>query len=211
MLPAWIQDRITQVTANYSSTQLATAYEDLSRRYRFSGNKRGFRSPLEVIAYIGARLPATFASIRHCLNELPEGYAPTSTLDIGCGPGTATLACMDRFDNLTSFLIEENDDMVRVGQHFIPAGHWKQHNILTLQSLPKANLVLFSYVLNEIPKAQQSEMVAKLWAATMDYLLILTPGTPHSFAQLKHVRQFLIEQGAHIMAPCPHVSPPEIK
>ncbi|MBW8309645.1 MAG: hypothetical protein K0M45_08455 [Candidatus Paracaedibacteraceae bacterium] len=54
MLPAWIQDRISQVTANYPSTELATAYEDLSHRYRSSPNKRGFRSSLEVIAYIGA-------------------------------------------------------------------------------------------------------------------------------------------------------------
>ncbi|WP_038466034.1 hypothetical protein [Candidatus Odyssella acanthamoebae] len=79
MLPPWIQDRLGHVTAGYSSTHLATAYDDLSQRYRSSANKRGFLSSLEVIAYIGARLPATFACIQRCLNELPGGYSPTST------------------------------------------------------------------------------------------------------------------------------------
>ncbi|MBW8309644.1 MAG: small ribosomal subunit Rsm22 family protein [Candidatus Paracaedibacteraceae bacterium] len=111
------------------------------------------------------------------------------------------MACMDRFNDISSVLIEENADMVRLGQQLIPSGQWKQHNILALPSFPKADLVLFSYVLNEIHAAQQLEMVAKLWAATTDYLLILTPGTPQSFAQLKTVRHYLIGQGAHIVAP----------
>jgi ribosomal protein RSM22 (predicted rRNA methylase) len=204
MFPSWIQDRIVQVTAGYSSPQLATAYKDLSWRYRSSGDKRGFRSSLEVMAYIGARLPATFACIQRCLNELPGGYSPASTLDIGCGPGTATLACLDRFENLNPFLIEENADMVSIGQQLIPSGQWQHHNILTLSAFPKADLVLFSYVLNEIPLAHHHEMVTKLWAATTDYLLIITPGTPHSFMQLKQARQYLIEEGAHLIAPCPH-------
>ncbi|WP_038466036.1 small ribosomal subunit Rsm22 family protein [Candidatus Odyssella acanthamoebae] len=111
---------------------------------------------------------------------------------------------MDHFDTLNHFLIEENADMVRIGQQLIPSGQWQHHNILTLPAFPKADLVLFSYVLNEIPATHQREMVAKLWAATKDYLLMITPGTPHSFMQLKQVRQYLIEEGAHIVAPCPH-------
>lgn len=205
MLPSWIQDRISGITAGFSASDLAQAYHELSRRYRMSSDRRGFRSTLETVAYIAARLPATFACVQRCLDELPAGYLPSSALDVGCGPGTATLACLDRFQEIQSILVEENSSMIKLGQQLLPSGRWIPGNILGSLKLPKADLVLFSYVLNEIPlMIHQQHVIDNLWAATNDYLLIITAGTPDGFNQLRQVRQYLIEQGAAIVAPCPH-------
>lgn len=205
MLPRWIQQRIDHVTADFPTTLLATAYADLSQRYRSASTKRGFQSYLETVAYVGARLPATYACVQRCLNELPDGYSPASTLDVGSGPGTATLACMDRFDVQQTALIEENQDMVKIGQHLVPLGQWSQANLLHQVTFPKADLVLFSYVLNELPEGSQRSILNKLWDATGDHLLIITTGTPAGFEQLRQARQHLIEAGAFISAPCPHL------
>lgn len=204
MLPLFLQDRIAQLTASYSSTQLAEAYTQLSQRYRHSSNKRGFHSRLETIAYVNARLPATYACVQRCLDELPQDYIPSSTLDVGCGPGTATLACLDKFDLSEIFLMEENKDIINIGQQLLPSGLWFHRNILDQDSFPVADLVLFSYVLNEIPKILHDTIVDKLWSAAREYLLIITTGTPEGFSQLKSVRKHLIQQGASIIAPCPH-------
>lgn len=204
MLPSWIQERISGITAGFSASDLAQAYQVLSRRYRVSSDKRGFRSRLEAVAYVAARLPATFACVQRCLDELPAGYLPSSTLDVGCGPGTATLACLDRFQDIQNLLVEENPGMIELGRQLLTSGQWICGNILGSLVFRKADLVLFSYVLNEIPLIHQQHVVDKLWSAANDYLLIVTTGTPDGFNQLRQVRQYLIKQGAVIVAPCPH-------
>jgi ribosomal protein RSM22 (predicted rRNA methylase) len=69
---------------------------------------------------------------------------------------------------------------------------------------PKADLVLASYALAEIPPAAQSQVVASLWAATGGLLAIVEPGTPAGYARLLAARDALIAADAAILAPCPH-------
>ncbi|WP_010300076.1 small ribosomal subunit Rsm22 family protein [Candidatus Odyssella thessalonicensis] len=204
MLPLWLQTHITQMTAAYSSTQLAQAYTNLSNRYRLSADKRGFKSQAEAVAYVAARLPATYACVQSCLKELPEEYAPQIILDLGSGPGTATLACLERFKGSQYYLLEEDAHMTNIGQQLIPQGLWHQEDISSASKFPSADLVLLSYVLNELPSSKRLKIIDKIWNVTNDYLLIITAGTPQGFEQLREVRSSLIDQGASIIAPCPH-------
>jgi len=68
----------------------------------------------------------------------------------------------------------------------------------------KAELVISSYVLNELDKASQLKAAEKLWQATEEKLIIIEPGTPTGFEIICQIRSHLIEQGAFVAAPCPH-------
>ncbi len=179
-------------------------YGDLSHRYRHTSDKKGLRSKDEALAYKTARMPATQAAINRCLDELPQQYTPTISLDVGAGPGTASLALLNRFPDLQTILIEDDPHIWIVGQDLVPKGQWIRQKLGASSELPAADVVILSYVLNELPESECSAILDRLWQATKDYLIIITAGTPDAFSQLRKARHHLIAQGAHILAPCPH-------
>lgn len=180
------------------------AYDNLSHRYRHTLDKKGLRSKDEAQAYVTARMPATQATIKRCVNELPLHYAPKTSLDVGAGPGTASLALLERFPDIQTTLIEDDPYMLCVGQDLVPNGQWIHQKLNLSSILPSADLVILSYVLNELPQNEMLPILDSLWKATKDYLIIITPGTPDAFSQLRIARHHLINQGAKLLAPCPH-------
>ncbi|WP_292036321.1 small ribosomal subunit Rsm22 family protein, partial [Mesorhizobium sp.] len=70
-----------------------------------------------------------------------------------------------------------------------------------------ADLVSAAYVLDEIAPASLPKLVGRLWRLTSDTLLVVEPGTPAGWQRVLAVRSQLIEAGAHVSAPCPHVAP----
>jgi ribosomal protein RSM22 (predicted rRNA methylase) len=44
----------------------------------------------------------------------------------------------------------------------------------------------------------------KLWGLANKLLILIEPGTKVAFESLMQIRQSLLSQGAHLMAPCPH-------
>ena len=180
------------------------AYDKLSHRYRHTLDKKGLRSEDEARAYVTARMPATQATIKRCLNELPLPYTPKTSLDVGAGPGTASLALLERFPDIQTTLIEDDPYMWKIGQDFVPHGQWIRQKLNSSSVLPSADLVILSYVLNELPQNEMTSILDSLWKATKDYLLIITPGTPDAFSQIRIARHYLITQGARLLAPCPH-------
>lgn len=186
------------------SKKLSKAYADLSHRYRNTGDKKGVRSKDEALAYSIARMPATYASVKKCLDEFPSTYTPKTVLDVGAGPGTASTACLDRYPDCAVTLIEDDPHMLDLGQKSVPNGHWVRQRLSPDTDLPPADVVILSYVLNELPLDEIPAILGKLWQAACDYLIITTPGTPAAFEQLKQTRTALINLGAHLVAPCPH-------
>ncbi len=70
-----------------------------------------------------------------------------------------------------------------------------------------ADLVVASYVINELSDAERAALVDALWVKTTDTLLIVEPGTPAGYARIIAARTQLIAAGAHVAAPCPHDQP----
>src|SRR3981189_1753265 len=65
----------------------------MSRTYRDGGGSGAIKSETDALAYALARMPATYPPVVASLNALHDirpDFAPTSLLDIGAGPGTAT-------------------------------------------------------------------------------------------------------------------------
>ena len=67
---------------------------------------------------------------------------------------------------------------------------------------PKADLVVASYVLAELPEEQAASVAVGLWRSAGSALaLVEEPGTPDGFARIRSARAALIEAGAHVAAP----------
>ena len=49
------------------------------------------------------------------------------------------------------------------------------------------------------------KVVKWLWDNAEKMLVIIEPGTPVGFANIRRIRDFLMEQGAYVCAPCPHM------
>ncbi len=73
-----------------------------------------------------------------------------------------------------------------------------------LANADAADLVIASYMINEIGDAEQRALAELMWEKTRDTLLVVEPGTPAGYARIIALRDHLIGLGAHVAAPCPH-------
>lgn len=214
-LPTWLEQKINNLLKDYALSDLQKAYENLSCRYRSSPHTQrpatGYESSLETVAYMAARLPATYAVVKHCLRELPIDYTPQTILDLGAGPGTATLACLEHFSDCSPTLLETNQDAISLGEKLLEnysKVRYEQKDILNLQDQIPHNLVIASYVWGELTSPQQEVLFNKVLGLFKDYLLIILPGTPHDFKTLNTLRDIVLSQreksNIQILAPCTH-------
>jgi ribosomal protein RSM22 (predicted rRNA methylase) len=135
----------------------------ISQTYRDGGGSSAIRSEADALAYALARMPATYAAVTASLNALREitpDFAPTSLLDVGAGPGTATWAAAAAFPSLTSFaLLDANcalgalaldlgRDSPRLGKMTYQLGEARA----ALADCEAADLVIASYMIGEIGK-----------------------------------------------------------
>src|SRR5262249_41073308 len=67
------------------------------------------------------------------------------------------------------------------------------------------DLVTLAYVLNGLSPSVPHPVLRRLWAQTADTLVIVEPGTPAGWQRILAARSQLIEAGAHVIAPCPHM------
>ena len=179
--------------------ELVKASASITEQYR-AGRPSKLTTSIERLAYVAARMPATYAAVHAALSQ--AGIEPRTLLDLGAGPGTVTWAAHAVFDSLESaHLIERNGALAQLGQRLgtpIPA-IWMVADVST--PLPTADLVVLSYALSE---TSWITVLEKAWAATGMMLALVEPGTPKGFNLIREARQWLIGRGASIAAPCPH-------
>lgn len=179
----------------------------LSATYR----RGGASDAIDLAAYLTVRLPATLAAVSRVLDEVAArrpGFAPTSLLDAGAGPGTASWAAQERWPTLSSItLLDRNPaflDLARDLAQAAPFAAFAQFRSGDLSSsLPRCDLVAATYALAEVPPAQLAAAVAALWQAAAGMLVLVEPGTPDGFARLRAARSLIAAQGGVPVAPCP--------
>src|SRR5215218_8324263 len=90
-LPAELKAALDAKLRGFSRNDAAGRAASISKTYRDGGGSGAIRSEADALA----RMPATYAAVTASLNALvgirPD-LAPTSLLDVGAGPGTATWA-----------------------------------------------------------------------------------------------------------------------
>ena len=212
--PVALQSAIQQLAVKYPMAQLKNAAEEISRRYRqeTGQGKRLLSRDLEAAVYAMARMPATFGAVASALGYALEAaeFAPKTLLDAGAGTGAACWAADALLPLQRVICLEREGAMRRLGQELMREGsealqgsEWQAADLTVAAPLPKAELVVASYVLGELSPAARIAALQKLWEAA-EGMLLIEPGTPAAFAQIEQARQILVGQGAHIAAPCPH-------
>lgn len=198
-----------------SRTDAAARAAAISNTYRGGGGSSVIATDADALAYALARMPATYAAVIASLNGLQEArpdFAPTNLLDCGAGPGTASWACAEAFASLQAFTLLDSNPALRAlaldlarDSHRLRGVRYQRGDALTeLADAPAADLVVASYVINEVSDAAREKLVALLWAKTADTLVIVEPGTPAGYQRILDARAMLIVAGAHVLAPCPH-------
>jgi ribosomal protein RSM22 (predicted rRNA methylase) len=184
----------------------------LSACYRKGANS----STIDLAAYVVSRVPATFAAnmkVHEALAKALPDFAPRSLIDIGTGPGTACWAAVSQWPSLESVIQCEQDQSfawlatklnVESDLHALQNAKLLQKSESSLPADMKAELVVASYMLAELPLQNMPHAAQRLWDRTEQVLVLIEPGTPQGFARLRSIRDILLGQGAFVVAPCTH-------
>ena len=223
-LPNYLKNASEKLIEGMNINAMSQSARELSRRYmEESGQGKSLLNRDEEAAvYSLMRMPATFSAVSFALEKVCEmsDFVPRSLLDAGAGTGGATFAANEFFalDSITC--LEREPAMENIGKKLFSFGEDKAIREARyiradlVEEATKANdnskkyvseLVISSYVLNEMSMEDRMKVVKWLWDNAEKMLVIIEPGTPVGFANIRRIRDFLMEQGAYVCAPCPHM------
>ncbi|HEY1706743.1 MAG TPA: small ribosomal subunit Rsm22 family protein [Rhizomicrobium sp.] len=218
-LPPALTAAIEQRLEGVSRKDLAARADAFSKAYRSGGTSQGIAEEADVLAYLVARLPATYAAVTaafHATIEVYPEFAPATLLDIGAGPGAASWAAVELWRSLSTVtLIDHNPRFLgtarelaaKAGHDALRNAHIVAGDLGAAAQQPKSDLVVASYVLAELPEDRAAQVARDLWQSSAAMLVLVEPGTPAGFARIRAVREALIAEGAHAVAPCTHDRP----
>ena len=195
---------------------LAQAFSSLSNRYHAGEYNQKPPTLTERYAYMLARFPATLAAVSAVLNTLikrmPKLY-PRSFVDIGAGPGTASYAALELFDLENLLLVERDPEWIALGKKLatnkpsLNQASWMEHDLNNILNIAPSDIIMASYSFQELSPQRQASLALELYHKTLKALVIIEPGTPRGFNNIRNLREVLLKEGAHIIAPCTHEAP----
>jgi ribosomal protein RSM22 (predicted rRNA methylase) len=213
-LPADLKAALAAKAEGLSRNDAAKRAGAISETYRGGGTSAPIRTEADALAYALARMPATYAAISASLDALREqhpDFVPATLLDVGAGPATASWAAAQAFESLSNFAAIDANAALRalacdtVEGSRLASLHYVQNDVLAgLAAMESADLVIASYVINELADTARDTLADLMWQKTRDTLLVIEPGTPAGYQRILALRARLITQGAHVIAPCPH-------
>lgn len=168
------------------------------------------KTDLDTIAYSVIRMPATYSAIRTCLEKIQElnDFGIKSLLDIGSGTGAAEWAVVDTLGVQDIVCLEREQAMRELAKkYFSYSDDFKKvefidSDILNEDLNVSKDLCILSYMINELSQENRLKVIDKVLSCTNKVLLIVEPGTPEGFANVKMIRDYLYEKGYEIIAPC---------
>ena len=212
-LPNELKVAIDNITVGVGYTQLMKDFQNLSERYRNNSSigESILKNEREVISYAVARMPATYGAVLTALQYAMElsKLEITSLIDCGAGTGAAAWAANSLFDLETIICLERDEMTMKIGKKLMKRSHmekvkWMRHDIACDVIPQEADMIIASYVLNEMNRKDKIKTIDKLWSKAKKVLLIVEPGTKTGYEQVLENREILIGLGANILAPCPH-------
>lgn len=176
-LPLELKEELEKEIQSASIKELKQCAQKVSERYRedskIKTKNKLINSNEEALAYAVSRMPATYGSIHTALENTIKiaKIDIQSVLDIGAGTGSAEWAILDlmQVDDITC--IENETYMMQMGKKLMQNNEtlknakWMQLNIAQEQIDQKADLVIASYVLNEIEEKQREADTRKIMAS----------------------------------------------
>jgi ribosomal protein RSM22 (predicted rRNA methylase) len=214
-LPPALQSGIEELVRGISPRELERSARALSDAYRAGGASasRAVRTRGDVAAYLATRAPATYAAATDVfgrIHDLRPDWSPTSMLDLGAGPGIASWAAAEAWpETSAATLVEAEAEMARAGRKLAESGpdvlrraNWVVGDVGA--PMPRADLVVASYLIGELTPAALEGLVREAWARSADTLVIIEPGTTAGYRRTLAARGAVIAAGGSTLAPCPH-------
>lgn len=210
-IPEGLKDSINRLLSENKVSNIIENAQTISNRYRKNDGKgkRLLTNESEAVSYVISRMPATYAAVYSAFKQILANYNEkmTSLLDVGAGTGTGTWA-VNEIENMSQITcLEREKSMSNIGKKLMKNTaldnvQWKSYNILQDEIAEKADIVLTSYMINELPEQKRENAVLKLWQATNKLMVVIEPGTPEGFKNILNIRNLIKEQGGYIVAPC---------
>ncbi len=203
---------IEEGCARAGIAELTRAARSISERYRTESGqgKRLLTEEVEALAYAAVRMPATYGAVSAALEYTLEcfGEPIAAVLDVGAGTGAATWAFHDAVEGASFTCLEREEAMIRLGSGLmaedpeLARAEWIRHDFSAAPISRRADAVIVSYALNELSEGKRAQVLRNLWDCAEKLLLIIEPGTPEGFRQLRQARAALTALGGHVAAPC---------
>ena len=217
VLPGDLSSALDEELAKYPQQRLAQSVDRLSARYRQGDAATSpiLATDVDVAAYAGFRMPATYAAVHAVLAETASrapDFAPRTQIDIGGGTGAALWAAGEVWPSLVDCtVVEQVAGAIALGRRLaarsgfdaVRKADWRRGLVDPASPALEADLVTLSYVLGELPDARRADVVRWLGAKARVVVLI-EPGTPAGYERIRAARDELIGLGRHVLAPCPH-------
>jgi ribosomal protein RSM22 (predicted rRNA methylase) len=210
-LPPALTSALAVLLEGVPRKELVAAAGQMSAGYRKGATSQAIVTPAQAAAYAVARMPATFAAcaaVFAALAEVMPDFAPASLLDVGAGTGAASWAAIIQWPGTRNIIMLDHNPALRsLARKLAASGPLAQAEILSGDmgvEKPRADLVVASYVLAELPVASAGATALHLWETVGRALVLVEPGTPEGFGRIRAARAALIEAGAHVAAPCTH-------
>ena len=212
-IPEELKNAIEELLSKNKTNEIIENAQIISNRYRNNDGKgkKLLTEQNEAISYAISRMPATYAAIYSAMSQTIENYEENlhTLFDIGTGTGAATWAVNELAEITDVKCFERENKMINIGKQLMSNTElskvkWEQFDILQDNITEKADIVVTSYMINELPENEKEFVIEKLWNATNKLLIIIEPGTPAGFKNILKVRKKLLKDGGYIVAPCTH-------
>lgn len=213
-IPNELKEAIEKELLGIKHKEVVEESQRISKRYRENDGKgrKLVTKQSEAIAYAISRMPSTYCAVYSALAQSLRNYDKEikTVLDVGSGTGAATWAV----ENLTNAnqitCLEREKEMRNIGIKLMEGQlsfqnvKWQEFDLIKEEITKNADLVVTSYVINELTEEDRKRAIIKMWNATNQILLIIEPGTPEGFKHILEAREILLNEGASIIAPCAH-------
>lgn len=211
-IPNLLELAIEEEVNKYSIKVLKDAALNLSKRY-MEAERTGeslLKDKLDIVAYSVIRMPATYSAIKTCLEKVKEIYDGNieSMLDIGSGTGAGEWAVTDLFDIQDIVCLERDKNMREIAKKYFEYNDnlkkvsFIESDILNENLELEKDLCILSYMINELDEINRIKVIEKALKATKKVLLIVEPGTPEGFRNIKEIRDYAYNKGYSIIVPC---------
>ena len=207
-LPFEIKNKLESLLDGYSLSTLKNTSFLISESYKSSDNH--LKDDLTTKVYSVVRFPATYSACYDALSHTFElvDYEIKSLVDVGGGSGASSLAASTIFPSINVSVFEKEEKMIEIGKYLFSDNDkvsYKKFDVTKEEINDQADLVVASYLLNELDEPVRLDVVKKMWESTDGVLLIVEPGTAKGFEIIRSVRDYLSSIGGEIIAPCPNI------
>ncbi|RJP47490.1 MAG: methyltransferase domain-containing protein [Armatimonadetes bacterium] len=213
-LPLKINEAISNLLSRQETTEWISRAEKLHSSYMTrekDGEGNYINDFQDVLAYLGLRIPSTYAQIFGVLSQVQEiipSWEPKSLLDIGSGPGTGIWATKEIWPSIeTATCIDKEKYFLSVGEELTNKAlekvktTWKQEDITQLKvNSAQFDLVIIANVLNELSDSQQKILLGQAYNHSSGIIVIIEPGTSYGVNIIRKTAQTLIDKG-NLLAP----------